>query len=124
MDKREERRHHLRRMKAKARLVAKYSWGYSSSYHNQPEKLDELLKRAEKWANHLKMCSCYGCCNPRRSGYFKNEVTRQEWLAYVKYLEGMGCEAQVKHCRYRKVGHEAEYRADSGGPCENGPRTE
>lgn len=124
MGKRAERRYHLKRMKAKARYVALHSWGYGRSWAGHFIDKEAELKRAEKYANHLKMCSCFGCCNPRRSGYYKNEVTRQEWLAYVKYLEGMGCESQVKHCRYRKVGHEAEYRADSGGPCENWPRTE
>lgn len=121
MAKRAERRYHLNRMKAKARYVALHSWGYGQSYNGQQVDVQTELKRAEKWANHLKMCSCYGCCNPRRSGYFKNEVTRQEWLAYVKYLEGIGCESRVKHCRYRKVGHEAEYRAGERGPFENGP---
>lgn len=120
--KRANRRHHLQRMKAKARLVALYSWGYSSNYYKgDPDHLEKLLKRAEKWANHLKMCSCHGCCNPRNSGYYKNEVTRQEWLAYVKFLEESGNEQMVVHCRYRKVGNEAEYQSDQGGPCENGP---
>ena len=111
---RAERRQHLRRMKAKARKVARQSWGYKLN--------DPFLKRAEKWANHLKMCSCHGCCNPRRSGYFKNEVTRQEWLAYLKFLEETENESKVKHCRYRKVGvDETHYRAGEGGPFENGP---
>jgi hypothetical protein len=116
--KREYRRHHLRRMKAKARMVAK-GWCFG-----KPDA--DFLKRAEKWANHLKMCSCHGCCNPRRSGYFKNEVTRQEWLAYLKFLEESGNENRVKHCRYRKVsgGYETDYRAGEGGPFENGPRFE
>ncbi len=122
MSKRAERRYHLDRMKAKARHVAFYSWGYRHCYIGA--KLVAELQRAEKWANHLKMCSCHGCCNPRRSGYYKNEVTRQEWLAYLKFLEESGNEACVKHCRYRKVGqYEAHYRADQGGPFENGPRS-
>ena len=106
MSKRAERRHHLSRMKAKAIRIF--------------PTLDP--KQAIKWANHLKMCSCQGCCNPRRSGYIKNEVTRQECLAYVKYLEGIGSERKVKHCRYRKAGQdETEYRADTRGSCDDGP---
>lgn len=113
-------------MKAKARMVAKVSWGYTLGNRYLPENLETCLKRAEQWANHLKMCSCHGCGNPRRSGYFKNEVTRQEWLAYLKYLEGSGNENRVKHCRYRKVSgdYETDYRTGEGGPFENGPWVE
>lgn len=51
------RRHHLARMKAKARKV--YHW------NDEPERL----------ANHLKVCSCPMCGNPRK---WFNEKTLQE----------------------------------------------
>lgn len=88
MSKRAERRKNLQRMKNKAKKV------YSSV---DPSK-------AIKWANHLKVCSCHGCCNPRRSGYFKNQVTRQESEAYMKYLESLSDSEKIRHCRYGKAG--------------------
>lgn len=48
MSKRALRRHHLNRMKAKARSVL-------------PD-----TPNAERFANHLKRCSCHMCGNPRK----------------------------------------------------------
>lgn len=87
MDKREVRRHHHRRMKAKARSV------FRSLADSQ---------NVEKWANNLKMCSCHGCCNSRRSGYYKNQVTKQEHVAFLMYLEVNGNDEKIKHCGYGK----------------------
>lgn len=50
--KRALRRHHKQRMKAKAIRVY---------YFHTPEN-------AIKHADHLKVCSCYGCGNPRHYG--------------------------------------------------------
>lgn len=58
MGKRGIRRHHLKRVKAKAKRVLL----------NQPCSSKE---RVEHWslrmANNLKNCSCMGCRNPRRT---------------------------------------------------------
>jgi hypothetical protein len=69
--KRARRRRDLRRMKRKAIRI----FGWSS-----PE-------RAIQWANHLKMCSCWMCCNPRRNG----ELTFQE----LKFAQGVDREHDV-----------------------------
>lgn len=52
-----KRRHHLERMKKKARRV----------YPHMPNA---------EWANHLKGCSCNMCCNPRRSKLFSGQSLR------------------------------------------------
>ena len=80
MKKREERRHHLDRMKAKARRIARDSWNYSE-YNDDP-------KRAEKWANTLCLCSCGMCGNPRKWKW-SCEKTRQERMADRTLKEGM-----------------------------------
>ncbi len=56
-----ERRKHIARMKRKAIEI----------YPHMPNA---------KWANHLKGCSCYMCCNPRRSKLFSGVglLTMQE----------------------------------------------
>lgn len=65
MSKRAERRGHLARMKAKARRVARESWGQVPANGWTPEDAAECQRRAEKWANHLAMCSCMGCGHQR-----------------------------------------------------------
>ena len=125
MSKREERRHHLKRMKAKARRVAKNSWGYTLSYGYSPEELKQQFHAAEKWANHLKKCSCSMCGNPRRLGWYDGEGTRQEHLAYLKFLEETGRERQVKSCRYGKAGPNASNTCtDQGDTSKDGSRIE
>jgi hypothetical protein len=109
MEKREVRRHHSRRMKAKARHVALYDWGYAFSYRDRPDELEKFLNRAEKWADHLKMCSCYGCCNQRSKKSWDSSITRQEFEAYLSYLEQVGYSDAVEHCRY---GKKCNYYAD------------
>ncbi len=52
--KRERRIRDKRRMKAKARMVARTSWGYKDP------------ARAVKHADYLAVCSCHQCGNPRR----------------------------------------------------------
>jgi hypothetical protein len=64
--KRAIRRHHLRRMKAKARKV--YPW----------------CSVPQKHANHLAVCSCPGCGNPRR--HF-GERTRREQIDWHRNLD-------------------------------------
>lgn len=69
MSKRAERRHHLRRMKAKARKVY---------YFNSPD-------RAIRLADHLASCSCCMCGNPRK---WLKEKTRKEYESELKTEEG------------------------------------
>jgi len=57
------RRHHLQRMKVKARKV--YHW----------------CKCPVKYADHLAVCSCPGCGNPRR--HF-GEQTRREQIEWKR----------------------------------------
>ena len=65
---RDIRRHHVVRMKAKAKRLAMNIWG-----------LDENAMK--KHYNQLKPCSCFMCGNPRRCF---GEKTRQEILNHAK----------------------------------------
>ena len=67
--KRAERRHHLRRMKAKAKRIAIHQ------ANHDPEYEDEILAGWLHHANHLACCSCSACGNPRR---YDGEPTLQE----------------------------------------------
>lgn len=69
MAKRAIRRVHLKRMKAKAERI------YKNSFSHIPAKL------VRTWANHLAMCSCAMCGNPRK---FSKQPTRQEILMDLK----------------------------------------
>jgi hypothetical protein len=73
MSKRAERRHHLRRMKAKA------------------ERVYPDWERAARWADHLHGCSCHMCRNPRHSHFAKGDAkfTPQEVAARRKFQEGV-----------------------------------
>jgi hypothetical protein len=71
MSKRAERRHHLRRMKAKAEKSFRFTVGFDEAHP----------KWAHKFANHLASCSCWMCGNPRK--WFK-EKTIQEIKADMK----------------------------------------
>ena len=71
--KRALRRHHYGRLKH----LRKKRWGYWA-WH-MPEKLAGL------YANTACVCSCWMCGNPRRK--FK-AITRQEYIANIKFLEG------------------------------------
>ncbi len=95
MEKRANRRHHKDRMKAKARRVAMVSWGVQ--FEHDPEKAEKRLKKAERYADHLKVCSCSSCCNLRSKNSWCGVPTRQEILAYIKFLEETGYENKVKH---------------------------
>jgi hypothetical protein len=70
MTKRALRRHHLYRMKAKARRIYRIQNNWMSS--EIPKEFEEA---AEKRADYLKTCSCSMCGNPRK--YFK-DLTIQE----------------------------------------------
>lgn len=63
------RRNDQQRMKAKARRVYPHD-------------------KAAKAANHLKVCSCHMCGNPRR--YWPGEKTMQERKAELRLTEGFG----------------------------------
>lgn len=95
MEKRAERRHHKARMKAKARRVAKVSWG--AQYEHDLVRYEERLKKAERYADHLKVCSCSMCCNRRSKNSWCGMPTRQEILAYMDFLEEIGQENKIKH---------------------------
>lgn len=58
------RRHQRERMIARAKQIIK-GWGCSS---------DWIEQAAPRWADNMKKCSCWMCCNPRRNG----ELTLQE----------------------------------------------
>ena len=90
--KRAERRFHSQRLKKKARKIAKNNWGFA----------EKDLKRAEKLADHLKSCSCSMCCNSRRRESFDASITKQEYDAYLSYLEQIGHDCDVKHCDFGK----------------------
>ena len=62
MSKRAERRHHLRRMKTKAKHVVAL-WGNPNA-------------QSEKWANHLALCSRQCCGNPRK--WWKKKTISEE----------------------------------------------
>lgn len=72
MAKRAERRYHLRRMKERARRV--FFW-----YENP--------KDAEKYANHLAMCSRHCCGNPRHWWKGNEKITRKEQEADLNFDE-------------------------------------
>ena len=75
MSKRAERRHHLRRMKAKAERL----------YGNW---FEDDLERTHKWANHLCLCSKRCCGNERHwARNHKDQVTRQELKSEWKLRE-------------------------------------
>jgi hypothetical protein len=78
MSNRAIRRHHKRRMKAKARRIAQNIWGYKVQawpYWDE-EEVQRMLKHAERHADNLAICSCSSCGNPRRYGW--EDKTRQE----------------------------------------------
>ena len=52
-------------MKAKARKVARDSWGFRVDLGMSLEEVTAFQKRAEKWADHLAKCSCMGCGHQR-----------------------------------------------------------
>jgi len=70
MAKRAERRHHKKRMKARARWVIRNRWSYS---------VTEDLSWAEKFGDHIKNCSCSGCGNPRQKPW--KYRTREEEIS-------------------------------------------
>ena len=72
------RRHHKRRMKAKAILIARRVLGIVSLGLWS----DDNAKAAAKNADHLASCSCAMCCNPRRSKFYSGKSqTRKEMQA-------------------------------------------
>ncbi len=67
MPPRAERRHHQRRMKVKAKRIV------------NDNGFPEYANECHKIANHLTVCSCYMCGNPRKH---TGEVTMQERKAH------------------------------------------
>lgn len=73
--KRSQRRHHLCRMKKKARRV--FNFLYSTRL------LPGNRWKPEHNANHMASCSCAACGNPRRHFTGKHGLTRQEIKAML-----------------------------------------
>ena len=84
MSKRAERRHHARRMKAKARRVYRFIFDLDNGYPQDWE--DHWVVRN---ANDLKKCSCASCCNIRRSVWYSGagRLTKQELDAELELRE-------------------------------------
>jgi len=62
-------------MKRWAKRVAGVIWRYATGDTKSENVVDTFVRNAD----HLKSCSCEGCCNPRRSGWRKNHgKTRKE----------------------------------------------
>ena len=73
MAKRSKRRHHLARMKRKARMVSKIHSLNSSNIY-------------EKHYNHLAVCSCHMCGNPRKRLRGKHRLTKKEIIEKEKLI--------------------------------------
>ena len=84
--KRAERRHHLRRMKAKARRIYRSKdFLFGTESWESHKKWED---RAANAADRLCSCSCQMCRNPRHSTFCKTEhLTRQERCANMKLAE-------------------------------------
>jgi len=61
-NKRALRRHHLKRLKKRAGWISRQVWGFE----------ENVLKKSY---NHLKLCSCRMCGNPRK---YWGSKTKQE----------------------------------------------
>lgn len=85
MFNRAQRRNDSHRMKAKARRVARDSWGYSVRNRQTEADAFAFQKRAERWADHLKMCDRPCCANPRR-------LTGERTLAEIRADTGRDSE--------------------------------
>ena len=70
--KRALRRHHAERMHQHALRIIREYWYYG----DQDEEWAQWASR--RWRDHLKVCSCWSCGNPRR---YLNELTRAELKA-------------------------------------------
>jgi hypothetical protein len=68
------RRHHLARMKSKANHVFSNIWGTGVG------DLEWSARHAVLHANHMAVCSCSACGNPRRHFHMR---TQQERLAIL-----------------------------------------
>lgn len=91
------RRHHLRRIKEKARFIKRQIWGmFQNIFVRYAEEPPPPIPPGEEdprviglgASTHCKPCSCAGCGNPRRhwSGDYGG-LTRQERLAKLSERE-------------------------------------
>lgn len=78
MKKRSLRRHHSERMKKKAELIVK---GWYTFYEG------DIKEEASRYHNHLKICSCQMCRNPRHSNWTKTKETFQEIRSEISFKE-------------------------------------
>ena len=73
------RRHHAARMKRKAFSKLYGTWYLPSCTASHEETVKEAWEGAARLRNHLAVCSCFGCGNPRRHyGNKKYALTMQE----------------------------------------------
>jgi uncharacterized Fe-S cluster-containing radical SAM superfamily protein len=79
MSKRAERRHHRRRMQAKARRY----YRFNNSWNHDPRS-KEWEDAAATRADHIANCSCAMCGNPRK---WLKEKTRQEYESEKDFRE-------------------------------------
>ena len=82
MSQRALRRHHKRRMKAKARHVAGVFWGYARG----DTRADRVVEHMVQNADHLKACSCEMCRNPRRSKWRRAKGKTQDEIQAIADL--------------------------------------
>lgn len=114
------RRHHRARMHKRALKLQKAWW-------NWPEeeggllvggvKSEETLHRgASRLRDNMKICSCWMCCNPRRSSMFK----KRERLTMQEHRENDRFEDQLKELDFPDEPVEnGEKFLDGESPCGN-----
>ena len=82
--KRALRRHHARRMHRKAvEMIKGWYWPPETPPHQ------ELFERARRFRDHMCVCSCSGCGNPRKAdwGTRRDRLTMPERKAEDTYLD-------------------------------------
>ena len=80
---RAKRRHHKKRMKAKARKITGEIWGYSRGDTRRNDIVEDMVHNCD----NLKVCSCDMCCNVRRNPWAKGELTKQELASELSEKE-------------------------------------
>lgn len=78
------RRFHRKRMYDHARFIIETFWfAWITKQEQMPKQ--EIHKIVSRHRDNMKMCSCWMCCNPRRSGRGKNKLTFQEIRAKLTF---------------------------------------
>ncbi|ELA8200325.1 hypothetical protein RGL65_004423 [Vibrio parahaemolyticus] len=77
--------HHVNRMKDKAFKKLYGTWYLPSCTEGKDEAIKAAKLSASRVKDHLAVCSCFGCGNPRRHSFRKNDkLTMQE----RRFLDG------------------------------------